>query len=87
MNLYCHACHVNHRFTAGEVERIVYALDATQADKGAEPADPNASGWHDLECFEVVLRGSHDTEVYYEHVENCVENRRLALREEQARDA
>lgn len=83
MNLYCTACNRTHRYTAGEVERIVYALQAAEADeRTADVQDRHDAGKDPMveaHCFNYVLAlAGPGSEMYWEHVENMVENRRLS---------
>ncbi len=86
MKLYCAGCNAVHTFTAGEVERIVYALQCAEVDarterNGAERHEAGEDSFGNELCLDFALRYAGDTEVYYEGVENLVENRRLAARQ------
>lgn len=72
MNLYCHECNELHRFTEGEVEAIVYVLQAEAADDDTpRPSDP-----YDLECLRGPLAYAFDAEMYAEHTEALITRRR-----------
>lgn len=64
-----------HRYTKGEAERIIYALVGAVADAEIDDRSEGDSYDH-MVCLDLVLSGSHDVEVYYEHVQACVEARR-----------
>ena len=81
--LYCNACNELHRYTPGEVERIVYTLDARQADAVTDnELRVDGDAYEALACLDVELGASGDCEVYLEHVDACVERRRALTREE-----
>ncbi|MBJ7469691.1 MAG: hypothetical protein JHD16_00235 [Solirubrobacteraceae bacterium] len=86
MKLYCAGCNAVHKFTAGEVEQIVYALQAAEADQRTETNGPQR---HDAgkdsmgqeTCLKIALDwAGTGSEVYPEYVQNLVENRRLVVR-------
>jgi hypothetical protein len=70
VKLYCEACARVHHPTDGEVERIVYALEAHQREAPDTIRDPEPS------CLMDWLDASKDSEVYLEHVDALVERRR-----------
>jgi hypothetical protein len=80
MFIYCQECNENHWFTAGDVERILYALQASHADALCEDAkaeDP----WKEMVCFCSVLAWAGDIEAYSEMVGSCVDRRRELAKE------
>ena len=88
MKLYCNECGALHTFTAGEVERIVYALQAAEADarcadNGPDRNDSGIDPMVSIDCLSNVLEqwASHAYELYGEHVDAWVEARRTAVRE------
>lgn len=79
---YLHCWHHNivHPFTAGEVERIVYALTGMLFDARHEDADGDYAGYQPrlMLCPKEALVLARDSECYLEHVEQGVESRRSA---------
>lgn len=73
-DLWCDPCCKTHPFTAAEVERIVYAL---QADAVSYADEAETYRRDDLECLREALRGSHSPELYAEHVAALVERREI----------
>lgn len=71
MRLYCHECNELHRFTEGEVELIVYTLQAEAADAEMSADDP-----YDLSCLRSSLEAATHAEMYREHTEALVARRR-----------
>lgn len=78
MKLYCTDCNATHDFSAGEIERIVYALQGDLADAlmKADGLPWEGLPEESLECLESVLGGSYDSEVYQEWTQAHVERRR-----------
>jgi len=81
MILFCEACQKNHSFTGGEVERIVYTLqavsmDALQATDFRLPEDVTP------DCLQAVLGQAYDVEEYQEWSYNLLISRRMQQRED-----
>lgn len=69
MRLYCHSCNETHRFTAGEVERIVYTLQGELGDwalGGLQKVEHHEDA---TRCLKGLLSASHDIEEYGEYTE------------------
>jgi hypothetical protein len=73
MNLYCHECNELHSFTEGQVEAIVYTLQAEAADADHRPYNDDP---YDLPCLRDPLAASSDAEMYAEHTEALTTRRR-----------
>lgn len=75
MTIYCQRCDRTHRFTAGDVERMLYTLQGALHDAKQEP---DALKYLDErgDCLKDVLRSSHHIEEYLEHTTACVDARR-----------
>lgn len=73
-----------HDMTSGDVERLVYVLTASTADAETCPADerPDAgeASWSVMRCPVDWLRAARDPEMYAEHIEQMVEQRRHVQR-------
>jgi hypothetical protein len=84
MTLWCAACGMAHKLTAGSVERIVYTLDAQVLDERTKDFDREDEGLDpmlvDPTCLLTVLASSWSSEGYAEWVENPVLQRREADR-------
>lgn len=83
MNLFCAACNANHRFTPGDVERIVYVLQAERHTAFLDGRDDSDGTFYeeadyqtDARCLRTWdLHSSWDIEGYQEHVNAGVESR------------
>lgn len=75
MDLYCWPHRLVHRFTAGEVEQIVYALTGWAYDSEPVTGEYNPKR---LMCPKEALHLARDSEAYREHVEQGVACRKDA---------
>lgn len=73
LRFYCWPHRTNHEFGLKDVEKIVYALGASDWDGWNDAHIP--SGEKDPQCLLEVLRGANDAEDYAEHVEQGIECR------------
>lgn len=85
MHLYCTRHNTTHEMTEGDVEQVVYALTAAQADAVCEPdgdrIDAGDLPDQHMACPQEVLRSWTDPEVYAEWIEGCIESRKAVQRD------
>lgn len=75
MKVFCQTCDQVHYFTACDVERIVYVLQAELHDI-VESQGESVKFMQPLYCLKEHLSASHDSEQYAEHCETMTEARR-----------
>lgn len=80
MLLYCFSCNRVHELSAGNAERIIYALQGGLADAEMREANKAITIPEDgVACLMETLRDSYDAEAYGEWTNNAIESRqRLA---------
>lgn len=79
MNLYCTSCHALHKFTATDVERIVYTLQGQLLTAAIDLEQHNTNVYmptDEPDCLKAVLQSSTSIEEYGEHVDATVDVRR-----------
>jgi hypothetical protein len=82
MILYCWKHNAAHEFTAGEVEKIFYAMTGLLFDACRQDADEDYAEYHPklIICPKEALDLARDSEAYLEYVEQGLECRYRARR-------
>ena len=80
MTLFCTCCGELHRYSPGDVERILYALQGAQADAYCEEAQ-GTEPFEEVACLTAWLDSSHDPEAYLEWTDGWVQRRRECQKE------
>jgi hypothetical protein len=79
LSLFCIACKDTHDLTLLSVERIVYALQAAEHDAEIDRGPANELYEREPDAFDCLLTtlgGSHELELYAEHVDQQLLRRR-----------
>lgn len=78
MNLYCALHRCSHSMTDGQVEVLVYALQAELAEERCESDTEGRDELTELdsECPLRTYREARDAELYGEHIDSMIERRR-----------
>jgi len=82
--IFCESCNKNHKFTQGEIERILRTLLGTLSDAVVDANAGEKSYFDNMEpdeivdaiCWGSLLRQSYDQEAYQEFVDAGIESRK-----------